>query len=121
MNNKMNNKEKFENFLESLKGHGHDVLIESVKKGFTVCYESELVADKYGPEYGVEGEEDSLRKEPFTYDEEKNITDTNSKIARENQRKKSIPMARKKYLDSKQAKGISDEEINKNRDNLTNK
>jgi len=36
----MNNKEKFENFLESLKGNGQDTLIESVKQGFQVCYES---------------------------------------------------------------------------------
>ena len=35
----MNNKEKFENFLESLKGNGQDVLIESVKSGFQACYE----------------------------------------------------------------------------------
>ena len=32
---------KFENFLESLKGKGQDTLIESVKKGFKVCCESE--------------------------------------------------------------------------------
>jgi len=30
----MNNKQKFENFLESLKGKDHDALIESVKRGF---------------------------------------------------------------------------------------
>ena len=35
----MNNKEKFENFLESLKGNGQDELIESVKQGFQVCFE----------------------------------------------------------------------------------
>jgi len=34
----MNNKQKFESFLESLKGNGHDVLIESVKKGFQTCF-----------------------------------------------------------------------------------
>ena len=36
----MNNKQKFENFLESLKGNGQDSLIESVKSGFQACYES---------------------------------------------------------------------------------
>jgi len=36
----MNNKQKFENFLESLKGKNQDALIESVKKGFRVCFES---------------------------------------------------------------------------------
>jgi len=36
----MNNKEKFENFLESLKGNGQDKLIESVKQGFRVCFEA---------------------------------------------------------------------------------
>jgi len=35
----MDKKVKFEGFLESLKGNGQDVLIESVKKGFRVCFE----------------------------------------------------------------------------------
>lgn len=35
----MNKKQKFENFLESLKGTGQDTLIESVKQGFQVCFE----------------------------------------------------------------------------------
>jgi len=34
-----NKKQKFENFLESLKGNGQDTLIESVKQGFNVCFE----------------------------------------------------------------------------------
>jgi hypothetical protein len=37
----MNKKQKFEKFLEGLKGHNQDALIESVKKGFRVCYESD--------------------------------------------------------------------------------
>jgi len=37
----MNKIEKFETFLESLKGQGQDSLIESVKKGFKVCFENE--------------------------------------------------------------------------------
>lgn len=37
----MSNSQKFENFLESLKGHGNDSLIESVKSGFKTCIESE--------------------------------------------------------------------------------
>jgi len=37
----MNNKQIFENFLESLKGKGQDTLIESVKKGFRTCFEAE--------------------------------------------------------------------------------
>ena len=36
----MNKKEKFKNFLESLKGKGQDSLIESVKTGFLACFES---------------------------------------------------------------------------------
>jgi len=35
----MNSKQKFENFLESLKGKDQDTLIESVKQGFRVCFE----------------------------------------------------------------------------------
>jgi len=66
----MNNKEKFENFLESLKGNGQDVLIESVKQGFEVCFESsekeqanalykELVS-----EYGRSQVDDTVKKMP---------------------------------------------------------
>ena len=36
----MNSKQKFENFLESLKKNGNKALIESVKKGYKVCFES---------------------------------------------------------------------------------
>jgi len=35
-------KDKFIAFLESLKGEGQDTLIESVKKGFDVCYENDM-------------------------------------------------------------------------------
>ena len=35
----MNSKQKFENFLESLKKNGNKALIESVKKGFRACLE----------------------------------------------------------------------------------
>jgi len=35
----MNSKQKFENFLESLKKNDNKALIESVKKGFQVCFE----------------------------------------------------------------------------------
>lgn len=45
----MNKTEKFKNFLESLKGHGQDSLIESVSHGFQVCYESD---EKFGDPYG---------------------------------------------------------------------
>lgn len=40
----MNKSTKFQNFLESLKGQGHgqDSLIESVKKGFKVCFEETM-------------------------------------------------------------------------------
>jgi len=37
----MDNIAKFENFLDSLKGSGQDNLIESVKKGFNVCFENQ--------------------------------------------------------------------------------
>lgn len=39
----MNKKQKFENFLESIKGNGYDGLIEGVKQGFKVCFENEMV------------------------------------------------------------------------------
>lgn len=32
-------KQQFENFLELLKGHEHDSLIESIKEGFKACFE----------------------------------------------------------------------------------
>lgn len=35
----MDNKQKFNKFLESLKGKGQDTLIESVKQGFQACFE----------------------------------------------------------------------------------
>ena len=48
----MNKKQKFEIFLESLKGSGQDVLIESVKSGFQACFENEMeelsLEDKLG-------------------------------------------------------------------------
>jgi len=44
----MYKKQKFENFLESLKGNGQDILIESVKKGFQVCVEG-MFDDDYNP------------------------------------------------------------------------
>lgn len=37
----MNNKQKFQNFLESIKNGKYDTLIESVKKGFNICFEAE--------------------------------------------------------------------------------
>jgi len=46
----MNNKQKFETFLESLKGNGQDTLIESVKKGFQVCMEGTSAVIKIIPE-----------------------------------------------------------------------
>ena len=39
----MNSREKFENFLESLKGNGQNALVESIKKGFRACFESEEI------------------------------------------------------------------------------
>jgi len=51
-NRKEKHKEKFESFLESLKGHGQDSLIESIKKGVNVCLESRE-AELY--DYMVEG------------------------------------------------------------------
>ena len=37
----MKNKQKFEKFLESLKGKDQDALIESIKTGFKACLENE--------------------------------------------------------------------------------
>lgn len=39
----MNKKQQFEDFLESLKGHEQDILVESVKKGFQICFEAENI------------------------------------------------------------------------------
>lgn len=41
----MKNTDRFINFLESLKGNGHDTLIESVKTGFQACHENENTND----------------------------------------------------------------------------
>jgi hypothetical protein len=43
----INKKQKFENFLESLKDGKQDILIESVKNGFNVCYENEMQLGHY--------------------------------------------------------------------------
>lgn len=43
----MKNKQKFKNFLESLKGNGQDTLIENVKKGFNACFEN----SQFNPDY----------------------------------------------------------------------
>jgi len=60
----MNSKQKFEKFLESLKGNGDDTLIESVKAGFQVCHEGMLdgtildrtkVYEKDGSRISIEG------------------------------------------------------------------
>jgi len=45
----MNKIEKFKKFLDSLKGHGQDTLIESVEKGFQAYYESQMeMSDRRG-------------------------------------------------------------------------
>ena len=58
----MNNKQKFENFLESLKGKDQDALIESVKSGFQACYEG--VEEDYDDDYDIDFEKSgsALRK-----------------------------------------------------------
>jgi hypothetical protein len=38
----MNKKQAFFEFLEALKGHDQDALIESVKEGFKICFESTM-------------------------------------------------------------------------------
>jgi len=43
----MNKKQKFENFLESLKDGKQDTLIESVKQGFKACFEARLTPYEY--------------------------------------------------------------------------
>lgn len=40
----MSKKAKFEEFLEGLKGNGNDPLIESIKKGFSACLETDIGA-----------------------------------------------------------------------------
>jgi len=45
----MNNKKKFENFLESLKGNDQDKLIESVKRGFQICMENDGYYTEHQP------------------------------------------------------------------------
>jgi len=60
----MNKKEKFENFLESLKGNGQDNLIESLKKGFQVCMEANLndMLGKIKEEWGEENLKNAIEK-----------------------------------------------------------
>ena len=53
----MDKKAKFENFLESLKGYDQNELIESVKKGFQVCFESKIadVSQIHSMVYDIHG------------------------------------------------------------------
>jgi len=48
----MNKKQKFKNFLESLKGSGQDTLIESVKSGFQACFENYGHEEEWDDGYG---------------------------------------------------------------------
>lgn len=57
---------KFINFLESLKGHSQDSLIESVKKGFKICFENWSV----DVEDLEEEEEEELEDMPLETEEE---------------------------------------------------
>ena len=47
----MNKNQKFDYFLEGLKGNGHDNLIEIVKRGFKVCLENEMEYTGVGDYY----------------------------------------------------------------------
>ena len=42
----MNNRQKFEKFLESLKGNKQDTLIESIKEGFQACFEQYMMGEQ---------------------------------------------------------------------------
>lgn len=69
----MDNNKKFELFLESLKGHGHDSLIESVKKGFFAINENSSNPETNGIYNGyIEAilwtEEDGEAKDKTIYD-----------------------------------------------------
>jgi hypothetical protein len=55
----MNKKQQFINFLESFKGNGQDVLIESVKQGFITCFEAE---EAVNPEVFAKSIEDIIKK-----------------------------------------------------------
>ena len=81
-------KDKFEKFLESLKGNGQDTLIESVKKGFKVCMESSRGVHTNSPEwYSPDSDDDDYEEEkpktspitefetvsPLSYDEDRNL------------------------------------------------
>jgi len=72
----MNNIQKFENFLESLKGNKHDKLIESIKEGYKLIFESE------------EDDEilDIMRKQNISWEEAKAKKD-----ARDHEKNKSKP------------------------------
>jgi len=43
----MKNKQKFINFLESLKSNGQDALVESVKQGFKACFEGSYYSSEF--------------------------------------------------------------------------
>jgi len=67
----MNNRQKFEGFLESLKGNGQDALIESVKQGFQVCFE-----DIEGGNYGSQLKNDISDN----YEQVKNFLETKPEV-----------------------------------------
>jgi len=66
----MNKKEKFESFLESLKGNGEDKLIESVKKGFQVCYENNPIGQRQRDEAFWEETHSEMEEESPVVEEE---------------------------------------------------
>jgi hypothetical protein len=55
----MNKKQKFETFLESLKGKEQDNLIETVKKGFQSCFE--YYDDDFDDDFADPGGRSALR------------------------------------------------------------
>jgi len=65
----MDKPKKFNSFLESLKGKGQDKLIESIKHGFHVCFENEMM-DMVKKETAFK----EKMENPSEYDDIKNIT-----------------------------------------------
>lgn len=66
----MDKKEKFESFLKSMKGNGYDILLESVRKGFTVLTESLSGIEPLIPAYGRDYKDLSSAQKDFDADKD---------------------------------------------------
>jgi hypothetical protein len=100
----MNSKQKFKNFLESLKKNGNEALIESVKKGFQVCFEA-----KYGDSTDdkLKMDDEEIDEEYDKWEREMNEIATTEEWMSEREKKREMEMARADhYLDQEKDRKI---------------